>query len=158
MSALRVIAAALMFALAGTALAREMDLPMAASKAEFETVKVQLTFALVTDRYSSIKAEDKEAVLRALDRIDSCCRKSAADQMSDQDRVESFNDQEIINTIITHAAIDSRLICERNSTTGSHLVHLTCMTLAMRNERERTGYDAMSRLDHAKTQTCSTCQ
>ena len=52
-----------------------------------------------------------------------------------------FNDQEIINTIITHAAADSRLICERNMTTGSHLVRVSCMTLAMRKERERHGQD-----------------
>lgn len=144
MGTFRILAASLMFALTTTALAYEKDLPMAASKAQFETLKSTLVTQLDTEKYSELKPNDKQAVLNALDRIEWHYDSVAtSDQLSGQDRVAMFNDQEIINTIITHAAADSRLICERNMTTGSHLVRVTCMTLAVRKERERNGQDSM---------------
>jgi hypothetical protein len=154
MSKLRILAALLTFTLTGTVLAREIVLPVAASKAQFEAAKTHLVSQLDSDKYSEIKPEDKQTVLDTLGRIQAHYDKVAsADQLSDQDRVDMFNDQEIINTIVTHAALDSRLICERESTTGSHMVHVTCMTLAMRKERETMGQDEIGRIQHHQNET-----
>ncbi len=39
--------------------------------------------------------------------------------------------------------MDSRQFCERVSTTGSHLLRISCVTVAMLKERERNGQDSM---------------
>jgi hypothetical protein len=144
MTTFRILAATLMFALGAPALASGPDVPMAASKAQFHALKAKLASQLETDKYGEIKPDDKRTVLNALERIAWRYEGIAnPEQMSEQDRVDMFNDQEIINTIITHAAADSRLICERTAPTGSHLVRVTCMTLAKRKERERMGQESM---------------
>jgi hypothetical protein len=154
MTTFRILAAALMFALAAPALARDTDLPMAATKAQFEAIKAKLVSQLETDKFSEIKADDKQTVLNVLDRIEWRYDSVASpDQFSAQDRVDMFNDQEIINTIITHAAKDSRLICERHAPTGSHLVRVNCMTLAERKERERNGQDSMNSVERDDNNT-----
>jgi hypothetical protein len=43
------------------------------------------------------------------------------EQVSPQDRTEIFNDQEVINTIMTRAHADSRMVCRRERTTGSNM-------------------------------------
>jgi len=149
MNAFRILAATLMFALTAPVLASETNLPVAASKTHFEALKTQLTGQLETAKFSDIKPDDKRTVLKALDRIQARYDKvSKSDQMSDQDRVDMFNDQEIINTIITRAAVDSRMICERTTPAGTHVIRVTCMTLAMRKERAQSGQDSMNDVLH----------
>jgi hypothetical protein len=149
MIASRILAAALMFALMAPAMAGDTSIPVAASKAHFETLKTQLIGQLDTAKFSDIKPDDKHAVLKALDRIEARYDKvTQSDQMSEDDRVEMFNDQEIINTIITRAAPDSRTVCERTVVGDSHLMRVSCMTLAVRKERAKTGQDAMNGVIH----------
>jgi hypothetical protein len=150
MTTSRILAASLMFALMAPAFARDNGgLPVAASKEHFEALKAQLTSALETTRFGDIKPDDKQAVLKALDRIETRYNKVVkSDQMSDDDRVDMFNDQEIINTIITRAAADSRMICERTVSAGTHMMRVSCMTLAVRKERAKTGQDAMNGVLH----------
>jgi hypothetical protein len=156
MTNLRILAATLIFALAGTVLAREVVLPVVASKAQFEAARTRLISQLETDKYTELKLEEKETVLKTLDRILSYYDKVARpDQLSDQDRVDMFNDQEIINTIVTHAAADSRWICERESTTGSHMVHVNCMTLATLKARQNVGQESMHRIERNANSSCT---
>ena len=150
----RIFAAVLALALAAPAPARQIDLPVAASKAQFEAVRQKLTDQLGTDEYVEITPDDKWTVLAALERIQKRYDKLAnPDQMGEQDRVDTFNDQEIINTIITHAAADSRLICDRDSATGTHRIRVTCMTLATLRERGRAGEESRRELGRSRNNT-----
>jgi hypothetical protein len=139
----RVLAVAL-FALMESAFAREVVMPMAMNKADFEVSKARLIEQLDSDRYSEITPQDKQTVLATLQRMDTRLTKVASsDQLSEQDRVDMFNDQEIVNTITTHAAVDSRLICTREARTGSHRIRVTCQTLAILKARERIGQETI---------------
>jgi hypothetical protein len=148
----QILAVAALLTLCSPAFAREPVMPDAVKKADFDVVKAHLIQQLDSDRYSEITPANKQAVLDALDRIDARLGKVEApgQQLSDQDRVDLFNDQEIINTITSHAAADSRLYCERYSPTGSHRIKVLCMTLAVWKERERVGQDAMIAIDRHK--------
>ena len=152
MTTFRMFAAAMMLALAAPALADELGTP--ASKARFETMKAQLVSQLEANKFGQIKPGDKKAVLAALAHMQSRYDRVAnADLLSQQDRVDLFNDQEIIVTITTHADADSRKVCERDATTGSRVPRISCMTLATRKERERTGQDSMRAVQQNSTNT-----
>lgn len=67
-------------------------------------------------------------------------------QLPSDDRVELFNHQEQINTILTGARADSRMVCTRTQVTGSHRKQQVCMTVADRERRrERDREDAMQK-------------
>jgi predicted DNA-binding protein (UPF0251 family) len=143
------------FALAGAAFAEKVEMQVNLNKAEFEATRARLVEQLGSDRYSEITPVDKSAVVSALDRIDA--RLAKADKLSEQDRVDIFNDQELINQITTHAAADSRLFCERDAPTGSHHVQVICLTMKTWMEREQTGQTEMFAVDHNHNIKCPAC-
>jgi len=142
-----VFAFAAVLAMAGAASAGDINMQLSMSKDDFDATRAHLIAQLDTDRYSEINASDKTSVIEALDRIDSILAKGPA-QMSDQDRVDIYNDQELINEITTHAATNSRLYCEREAPTGSHLVRVICLSMATWMERERSGQTSMRNVSH----------
>jgi hypothetical protein len=126
--------------------------PITTTRTEFEVHKAELIKQLDSDKYSEISVSDKDVVLKALNRIEERMQNvTSSDQLSEKDRVATMNDQEIINTITTHAAADSRLVCERNMMTGTHRPTTKCMTVAQRKAREKEGQDAMQRQEYNKT-------
>jgi hypothetical protein len=154
MNKLHVLAAAMALTLAGSAFSAEYILPTAASKAQFAEVRAHLIEQLNSEQYRAITPDDKQTVMGALDRIQARYDKVAsAAQLTDQDRVDIFNDQEVINTIVTHAAADSRLICEREMTTGSHLVKVICIPLGIRKARQSEANIAMDRIENNHNNT-----
>jgi len=155
MSRKRMLVFATLFALAGSAFADKVELQSTFNKADFEATKARLVEKLDSDRYSEITPVDKGTVIAALDRIDA--RLGKADRLTDQDRVDIFNDQELINQITTHAAADSRLYCERDAPTGSHRVQVICLTMKTWMEREQTGQTAMYAIDRNHNVKCPAC-
>jgi len=150
------LAVAVLVALSGTAFASEVQLPLALDKAGFEATKTHLIQQLDSDRYSEISPAEKQTVIAALDRIDERLgRTDATGQLNEQDRVDTFNDQELINTITSHAAADSRMYCEREAPTGSHKVRVICLTMATWMEREHTGQTSMYAIEHNHNNTYS---
>jgi hypothetical protein len=86
------------------------------------------------ETYSEIDAGDREKVKAALARIATALdRSGGVDQLKEQQKVEVFNDQELVNNILTKAGEDSRLVCKRVRKTGSHMTSNQCMTVAARN-------------------------
>ena len=69
------------------------------------------------------------------------------DAMPESVRTEVFNDQQVVNTVLTRAREDSRLICRREKATGSNFAVTQCLTLA---ERERNKNDAQQRMNRAQ--------
>ena len=86
--------------------------------------------------YAEIAPADREKVQAALGRIQAELDKVGdATRLSEADRVKVFNDQEVVNTILTQAADDSRVSCRRETQVGSHRAVTHCTTVAERRRR-----------------------
>jgi hypothetical protein len=91
--------------------------------------------------YGEISATERREVLAALARIRTALGPSGdASQLTERQKLRVFNDQELINNILTSADEDSRLVCRREKKTGTHLASNQCLTVA---ERQRAA-------DHAR--------
>ena len=90
------------------------------------------------ERYAEISDQDKRDVLEALEAMSGLLEgKSGIDELNADQRIELFNRQETVNTLLTGAAEDSRLICKRQTKTGSHRQETKCVTVAQaRTDRE----------------------
>ncbi|AWH54509.1 hypothetical protein C1924_15640 [Stenotrophomonas sp. ESTM1D_MKCIP4_1] len=100
--------------------------------------------ALSSEDYSEISMEQKSTVQQALGRIRlKMGDHQRVDEVSPQARVEIFNDQEKVNTILTQARADSRMVCRRERSTGSNMPQRVCMTVAQRREAEEAGRKAL---------------
>jgi hypothetical protein len=151
-----ILAAALFLLAAGTAMsAGDPTRNVPIDRAGFEATKSHLIAELDDERYKEIAAEDKKTVIAALDRIST--RLAKPQPMNDQDAVDTFNDEELINTITSHAARESRLYCERDMPTGSHRIRVVCLTIAKWMERQRDGQRAMTQIETNHRSSCSTC-
>lgn len=156
MSRNSLFAIAFLLAMAGAASASQFNMQVSMSKADFDVTRANLVAQLDSDRYSEISPAEKQTVIAALDRIDERLgRTDATGQLNEQDRVDTFNDQELINTITSHAAADSRMYCEREAPTGSHKVRVICLTMATWMEREHTGQTSMYAIEHNHNNTYS---
>lgn len=102
--------------------------------------------ALNDEEYSEISTEDKSRVQAALSRIRARVgAHDSADSLAPQDKVEVFNDQEEVNTLLTKAKADSRMVCRRERQIGSNMPQNVCMTVAQRREATRSSRDLMYR-------------
>jgi hypothetical protein len=148
------IALAACFALASAARADRNDAQATMSKADFDVVRSRMIGQLDSNRYAEITPEDKAAVIAALNRIDQRLAKST---MGDQDRLDIINDQELINQITTHASAESRMYCEREMLTGSHITKVACMSWAKWVQRQKDGQTAMTNLYYNHRSICPGC-
>lgn len=57
-------------------------------------------------------------------------------ELSDDSKAELFNNQEIVNTILTMAENDSRMVCRRRGTLGTNFKTTTCESMKDRRERQ----------------------
>ena len=57
------------------------------------------------------------------------------EQMSEDDRLALFNDQERVNAMLVKAYADSRIVCDKRGRTGSHFRDTKCQTVAERRRR-----------------------
>ncbi|WP_374601112.1 hypothetical protein [Arenimonas sp.] len=94
--------------------------------------------------YAEIASNDRAQVREALDRISRELEGvDSVAELAEPAKVTVFNEQERINTILTQARDDSRLVCERSRPTGSHRHVTRCQTVA---ERRRLMEDSRERL------------
>lgn len=124
--------------------------PFAIDQGKFADQRARIEAAFVDGkRYGEIKPEDRERVLAALQRIqDRVGLQGNVKQLDESARVAVFNDQELINNLLTDAAADSRLICRREGSVGSHFKSNNCATVAERRrsaERAQQDMEALSR-------------
>ncbi len=127
----------------GVALAKPAELPFQAGQpfqAQQQKVRADLQGGEV---YSEISADDRHRVVEALDRMSVLIGEGTAESLSPQNKTLLFNDQELVNTVLTKARADSRLICRREKTIGSQMTSTQCYTVA---ERERMKHGAQGQL------------
>jgi hypothetical protein len=119
-----------------------------------QPVDVSLSFedqkrAIETDladgeTYSEIERKDRETVTGALQRISSAlANHSGVAGLSDAEKAAVFNDQELINNILTRANEDSRLVCVREKKVGSHRTTTQCATVADRRRASEESQKAL---------------
>lgn len=96
--------------------------------------------ALRSDEYREISMEEKSRVQQALGRIRLKMEgRELVTELSPKDQTLVFNDQEVVNTVLTRAREDSRMVCRRERTTGSNMQQSVCLTVAQRRKAEANG-------------------
>ena len=97
-------------------------------------------------RYAEIGAEERMQVLAALDRMQALLDPSTpVDRLSSGNKVALYNDQEIVNTILTQAQEASREVCEHHRTVNSRLKKSECHTVAEWERRREAGRELAER-------------
>ncbi|MCW4454703.1 hypothetical protein OK348_07820 [Flavobacterium sp. MXW15] len=106
------------------------------AKVPFGEQRQRIEVALADGKtYSEISREDRSKVGAALARMaEKLGDDGIAANLGEADKVQVFNDQELINTLLTKAREDSRLICRRERPIGSNRPQNLCMTVAQRRE------------------------
>lgn len=93
------------------------------------------------ERFAELDKSGREEVLEAFDRMQDVVDVAGSVGALDPDqKVAVFNDQELINEILTEAQRDSRITCKRNRTVNSRIKTSECHTFAeweRRRERAR---------------------
>ena len=134
----------LALAFAGSALASSEHKAVAFDPATFSSQKEALIDALHSKTYYEISDENKIRVVEALKRMeDKLAGIGAISDLSETDKLAVFNDQELINNLLTEAAEDSRLVCKREKKLGSNMPVNTCMTVAQRREAQRKAQEQL---------------
>ena len=98
------------------------------------------------ETYREIPSQDRQTVKESLDRISGLLGDAQnADQLPEATRVEVFNEQERVNTLLTKAREDSRLVCTREKKVGSHRTTNSCKTVAERRRDMEESQNALRR-------------
>lgn len=96
------------------------------------------------EKYAELAADDLARVRASLDRMQRLIEAAGAvATMAPDDRVELFNEQETVNQVLTSAAEDSRLVCQRERPTGSMRAVSHCMTVAERRRAREAARDTV---------------
>ncbi|MBB1060133.1 hypothetical protein [Marilutibacter spongiae] len=96
------------------------------------------------ETYAELSAAARAEVVASLDAMQALLGQSGSvDAMPPQLRVELFNAQEKVNTLLTQAAEDSRRVCTRERRVGSNFVVSSCQTVAERRRQQEAGADAL---------------
>ncbi|HIE1100626.1 MULTISPECIES: hypothetical protein [Stenotrophomonas] len=95
------------------------------------------------ETYSELKQDERVRVNDALSRMRTAVEQyPARDSMPEPVQTQVFNDQQVVNTVLTQAREDSRLICQREKPIGSNRTTTQCMTVAERaRQKERAQQD-----------------
>lgn len=87
--------------------------------------------------YQEIAYKDVKLVKDALDKMSITLNEvSDIEELTIDQRAELFNNQGLINTILTMAENDSRTVCRRRGRLGTNFKTTTCETVKDRRERQ----------------------
>ena len=124
-----------------------LDLRTQAFHAQADQIRAALADG---ETYAEIAAEDRHTVLGLLSAIKTRLEVAGSlDSMDADERISLFNDQERLNTILTGAREDSRIVCERRQVTGSHRRQTMCTTVAQRRRNNAESRGELWRLQQA---------
>ena len=134
---LRTTVFALLLTVSAGASATQDQPRLALADGGFSEQRAQIETDLADGKtYSELSHGDRATVRESLQRISFELDGIASlDDLNEAAKARVFNDQEQINTILTQAAADSRVVCTREAKTGSNRKVTTCQTVAERNRR-----------------------
>lgn len=113
--------------------AQAADVPMKEVQANgFEDQRAAIVAGFADgERYAEIDKDQRAEVMSALDRMqDLLGPATEIGQLSPEAKVALYNDQEIVNNILTDAQAASREVCKRHRTVNSRLKASECHTVA----------------------------
>ena len=94
-------------------------------------------------RYEYVKPKERDTIERTLAEMESLFEATGGvDKMKQDDKVKLFNDQEVVNSILTRRDRD-RVVCEDKPKLGSHVRTTQCHTVAQEEEARRGSKDTM---------------
>ncbi|ACF52881.1 hypothetical protein D7U98_19360 [Stenotrophomonas maltophilia] len=130
-------------ALASTASAskgKEIFVPGQPLQQQIARIEVELKDG---ETYSELKQDERARVSEALGRMRGAVEQyPTREAMPEPVQTQVFNDQQVVNTVLTQAREDSRLICQREKPIGSNRTTTQCMTVAERaRQKERAQQD-----------------
>ena len=127
----------------GVVVAKSAEVPFRAGgsfQAQQQKVRADLQGGEV---YSEISAGDRQRVVTALDRMSGLIGEGSAESLSPESKAQVSSDQELVNTVLTKARQDSRLICRREKSIGSQMTSSQCFTVAQRDRMKRDSQDRL---------------
>ncbi len=106
---------------------------------QFEDQKAVILQDIADDTvYNEISYTDVKVVKHALNMMSSSLEGvSDLAELTEDQRADLFNNQGVVNTILTMAENDSRMVCKRRGTLGTNFKTTTCETVRDRRERQR---------------------
>lgn len=94
-------------------------------------------------RYEYVKAKERVTIEQALAEMDALFTASGGvEHMKQDDKVKLFNDQEVVNSILTRRDRD-RVICDNAPKLGSHVRSTGCHTYGQEEDARRGTKDQM---------------
>ena len=101
--------------------------------------------------YIEISSADKERVRFLIGKLDTLLAdKSRLDDLDAEAKVNAYNAQQEINTLLTRAHADSRLVCKREKLIGSNRPTNTCSTVAERRRAREGAVNYLNTLPKAQ--------
>lgn len=129
---------------AGTCMATDAGIDLG-TRGDFDAQRTRVMAGLADgETYVEISPEERNEVVSALGRMDILIGTAGVDALHPADRVKLMNEQDRVNVILTRAAADSRMVCNRERVVGSRLPTTVCKTVA---ERRRMREDARMDLE-----------
>lgn len=96
-----------------------------------------------SEQYQDMQAQDRRDLAKALDRMEKTLAGIASvEELDKPTRTQLYNDQALINNVLTQVRDDSRMICKREKKVGSHRVTNICITAGERRRRRERVKDA----------------
>lgn len=128
------------------------------TREKFEQVAQSVRGEMKTGgRYQYVTAEERRTIDAALQRMTSLFAVNESVQAMSQDsKVQLFNEQEVVNSILTHRDRD-RVICQHEVPIGSHIPITKCHTYGQEVEgrRETTNQMDQWRRGPCRGEICS---
>ena len=130
----------LVFVLLFASLTAQAKDTIQADPTQFASQRAEIEKSIQGDKYSELTRTQREEVMAALDRMETILASAdSVKNLEEGKQIELYNDQELINNLLTQAREDSRMICRQRIRTGSHRANTECRTVAeIRRDREST--------------------
>jgi hypothetical protein len=108
------------------------------TKEKFDEVSANVREAMKPGgRYEYVKPAERSTIEQKLSQMDALFKQSpTVAGMSEQTKIELFNDQEVVNSILTQRDSE-RVICTKTAPIGSHIPITTCSTYGQLQDAHR---------------------
>lgn len=123
-----------------------------ATPAEFSQTRALIEIAVrESDQYRDMQEVDRAKLAEVLDRMEGTLAGiTSVDELDKNQKTQLFNDQEMINNVLTQARDDSRMICKREKKVGSHRVTNICYTAGERRRQLERNKEANDRFHRSQ--------
>ena len=126
---------------------QEKEVLRVASPSDFTASRALIEQAVrESEQYRDLQDRDRAELFKTLDRMQATLASvTSVDQLDDKTRTQLYNDQEMINNVLTQVRDDSRMICKREKKVGSHRITNICITAGERRRQRDLQQEANDR-------------